>query len=273
MALVVRTNSASNGSLNEQISTSRALARSFERISSGKRIARAADAGGLGMADNLRAEAASAVADARSTNGGIGLIGVAEGGSGQVGALLNRARELAFQSASEVLEPIERRYIQDEFVSLTSEIDRISQVTEFNGKALTEGSLTSVSLQVGINASFDDQIDVIPGRLTTTALGLRFASLATSTDALTALTAIDNAIYVVNGYRSDHGAPEDREGGALDSLGTLEVATADAESRIREVDFGYETWMLSHKQIVRQPGVAIHAQANQMNQSARTLLQ
>ena len=134
--------------------TSRARARSFPRSSSVKRFSRAAhDAGGLGMAANLRADAASAVADARSTNGGISLIGVAEGVSGQIGALLTRSRELAIQGASEALESTERRFIQNENASRTSEINHVAAVTEFSSKLPADGSGTSVSVPVGINVA------------------------------------------------------------------------------------------------------------------------
>ena len=274
MALAVRTNTASGNSLNQLNRTSRALARSFERISSGRRIARAADdSAGLGMAENLHADSASAIVAARNTNDGISLIAVAEGASAQVGSLLTRARELAIQSASEVLESTERSYIQDEFVSLTAEIDRIAAVTEFNGKLLTDGTVTSVAVQVGINATSNDQIGVTLGDLTTATLGLGASALDTSTNALTAITAIDAAINTVSGYRSDYGAAENRLGSALDNLGTFEVATTEAESRIRDADFGYETSRLAQNQILQQAGVSILAQANQINQSALSLLQ
>ena len=225
------------------------------------------------MAENLHADSASAIVAARNTNDGISLIAVAEGASAQVGSLLTRARELAIQSASEVLESTERSYIQDEFVSLTAEIDRIAAVTEFNGKLLTDGTVTSVAVQVGINATSNDQIGVTLGDLTTATLGLGASALDTSTNALTAITAIDAAINTVSGYRSDYGAAENRLGSALDNLGTFEVATTEAESRIRDADFGYETSRLAQNQILQQAGVSILAQANQINQSALSLLQ
>ncbi len=275
MALTVRTNVASGSSLNQLNKTSRALSRSFERIASGKRIARAADdAAGLGVAENLRAGAASAVVAGRNTNDGISMIAVAEGAAAQVGNLLTRARELAIQSASETLESTERAYAQTEFVSITAEIDRIAAVTEFNGKLLSDGSVTAVNVQVGIRDTADDQISVILGDLTaSTGLGLGSATLATSAGATSALAVIDDAINTVSGYRADFGSVENRLGSALENLGTFQVTTTEAESRIRDADFGYETAALSQNQILQQAGVSILAQANQINQSALSLLQ
>jgi len=275
MALTVRTNVASSNSLNQLNKTSRALSRSFERISSGKRISRAADdAAGLGVADNLRAGAASAVVAGRNTNDGISLIAVAEGAASQVGSLLTRARELAIQSASETLESTERAYTQTEFASITAEIDRIAAVTEFNGKLLGDGSVTAVNVQVGIRDTADDQIAVTLGDLTASVgLGLGAATLSTAGGATTALGLIDAAINTISGYRADYGSVENRLGSALENLGTFQTTTLEAESRIRDADFGYETAALSQNQILQQAGVSILAQANQINQSALSLLQ
>jgi len=275
MALTVRTNVASGNSLNQLNKTSRALSRSFERISSGKRISRAADdAAGLGVADNLRAGAASAVVAGRNTNDGISLIAVAEGAASQVGSLLTRARELAIQSASETLESTERAYTQTEFASITAEIDRIAAVTEFNGKLLGDGSVTAVNVQVGIRDTADDQIAVTLGDLTASVgLGLGAATLSTAGGATTALGLIDAAINTISGYRADYGSVENRLGSALENLGTFQTTTLEAESRIRDADFGYETAALSQNQILQQAGVSILAQANQINQSALSLLQ
>ena len=151
MAITVKTNVAANGALNELNRTTRALSRTFERISSGLRIARAADdAAGLGVAESLRADAASAKVAARNINDGISIIAVAEGATGEIASILVRLRELAIQSMSGTLATTERAYIDDEADQLVSEIARISAVTEFNGVSLTNGAVTTMDVQVGI---------------------------------------------------------------------------------------------------------------------------
>ncbi len=276
MPLTVRTNIAASNSLNQLNKTSRALSRSFERISSGKRIARAADdAAGLGVAENLRADARSAAVAQRNANDGVSLIAVAEGSTAEVANLLTRARELAIQSASDTLGNTERAYIELEFVAISDEINRIAMTTEFNGEVLTDGSVTAISVQVGINATSNDQITLTLGDLRATALGVDTTSvtLATSADAILALGAIDAALNTVVGYRASYGATENRLGSAIENLGTFQTNTTEAESRIRDADFGFETATLSQNQILQQAGVSILAQANQINQSALSLLQ
>jgi len=274
MAITVKNNSAAANALNNLNKTSRALSRSFERISSGQRIARAADdAAGLGVAENLRAASSSAEVAGRNTNDGISIISVAEGASTEVSGILTRMRELAVQGASETLNSTERLYVQDEYTSLASEIDRIASVTEFNGTTLTDGTTTGIAVQVGINNTANDQISITLGDLTTATLGVDAIDMSTAAGASASLTDIDAAINSVSGYRSDYGAVENRLGNALNNLETFGQSTLEAESRIRDADFGKETADLSQLQILQQAGVSVLSQAKSINQAALSLLQ
>jgi len=159
MSISVNTNMSSLGAQHQLSQTQKALAGSFERLSSGLRIAKAADdSAGLGVAENLDTVSRSARVAMRNANDGISVIATAEGSTNEVADILKRMRELATQSASETLASTERDYIQDEFEQLSAEVDRISQVTEFNGIALTEGTNASLAVQVGVNGTSNDQI-------------------------------------------------------------------------------------------------------------------
>jgi len=274
MAITVKNNLAATGALNALNKTSRALAGSFARISTGLRISKAADdAAGLGVAENLRAAYSSADVAARNVNDGMSIIGVAEGAAGEVADILVRMRELAVQSSSETLGDDERAYVQDEFSQLNEEIARIASVTEFNGMSLADGVTSTLSVQVGINNTADDRITISLGDLTTTTLGTDTLDLSTSANAQTAIDGIDAAIGAVSAYRSSFGSVENRLNSALNNLETFSETTKSAESAIRDADFGYETAQLSQNQILQQAGVSILAQAKSLNQSAQQLLQ
>lgn len=276
MAITVRTNTTASNAVKDLNKTSRALSRSFERISSGKRISRASDdSAGLGVAENLRSLSASASVAARNTNDGMSIIAVGEGASNEVSNILVRMRELATQGASETLGSTERAYVQSEFTSLSSEVDRIANVTEFNGQKLADGSTTSIAVQVGVRATADDQITISLGDLTAATLGVDTGSIdmSTATGAQAALATIDTAMNSVSAYRASYGATENRLGNALNNLETFEQTTREAESRIRDADFGSETAQLSQNQILQQAGVSVLSQAKTINQSATQLLQ
>jgi len=277
MAITVRTNTSAAGALKDLNRTSRALARSFERISTGKRIARAADdAAGLGVAENLRAASSSAAVAGRNTNDGISMIAVAEGATSEVANILVRMRELAVQGASGTLDDDERAYIQSEYTELAQEVDRIADVTEFNGQVLTNtASGLSLNVQVGINDTTNDVIGVTFGDLSAATLGVDSANMnmSNATAAGDAITDIDAALDTVNEYRAEYGAVENRLNSALNSLETFRQTTLEAESRIRDADFGAETAQLAQNQILQQAGVAVLSQAKSINDAALSLLQ
>jgi len=276
MAITVKSNTAANGALTNLNRTTRALSRNFEHLSTGLRIAHAADdAAGLGVAESLRATHTSAVVAARNINDGISIIAVAESSTNEVSNILIRIRELAVQSASDTLANTERSYIQTEYTQLASEIDRIANVTEFNGVSLTNGQVTTMNVQVGVDNSSNDQITLSLGDLRATVLGVDAAnlSLATSAGAFTAITALDTALQTVSSVRSSFGATENRLNSALNNIEAYTEATRAAESRIRDADFGFETAQLTQNQILQQAGVSVLGQAKNINQSALTLLQ
>jgi len=181
-------------------------------------------------------------------------------------------RELAVQSSSGTLGNTERSFIQDEFVQLRSEVSRIAQVTEFNGIFLSNGSTSSLNVQVGINSDANSQISFSLGSLTTDALGISGILLDTAANALSALSILDTALGTVNSNRSVYGAAQNRLESSLNNAGVLVEALSAANSQIIDTDFATETANLTKLQIMQQAGVAALAQAKGINQSVLSLL-
>jgi flagellin len=255
--------------------TNKNLANSLTRISSGMRINRAADdAAGLGVATNLETSITSTRQAMRNTNDGISIIQTAESAANEVTDILQRMRELAVQSGSETLDDDERSYIQDEFVQLSEEVERIAQVTEFNGVALTNNSATSLDVQVGIQNNTTSRIAIDLGDLRATSLGVASTQVALSsvTSAQEALDAFDTALDSINGLRSSFGAVQNRLDSALNNSQVYSESLASAEANIRDTDFAAETSNLTKMQIMQQAGVAALAQAKNINQSVVSLL-
>ncbi len=275
MALVVNTNTASLNAINNLNQTTRDLQGNYGRISSGMRIARAADdAAGLGVAESLESQSVSGRQAMRNTNDGISVIQTAEGATDEVSDILVRMRELAVQSSSETLNDDERAYIQTEFEQLSDEIDRIAASTTFNGTALADGTNTSLDVQVGINNSADDRITITLGDLTASTLGVDTGSvdLSTAAGAQAAIDVFDTALDSVSEIRSDYGAVQNRLDSALANMETYVENLEGAESQIRDADFAYETAELARNQILQQAGVSVLAQAKNMNQGVLNLL-
>jgi len=275
MALVINHNLASTNAQRNLSNTGRSLGKAFERVSSGLRVNSAADdAAGLGVAENLEAASRSARVAMRNTNDGISVVQTAEGATSEVGNILKRMRELAVQSSSETLESTERAYVQDEYSSLASEVDRIAQVTEFNGLKLTNNSNTSLAVQVGVNNTSNDRISITMGDLRSTTLGVDTGSMSlnSAASAQSAISTIDTALDSVNGYRSSYGAVQNR---LTDSLVNLEVYSENlvsAESRIRDADFAHETAEMAKLQIMQQAGLSVLSQTGAASQGVLSLI-
>ncbi len=275
MALTVNTNVASMRAYTNLSRTSRNLQGSFQRISSGLRITKAADdAAGLGVAESLDAQEISARQAMRNTNDGISIIQTAEGSTNEVANIVKRMRELAVQASSETLASTERAYVQSEYLSLESEVERISQVTEFNGIALANGTNSVLNAQVGVMDSSNDRIAITLGDLRVTTLGIDSGSIdmSTAAGAQAAITTLDTALDTLNGYRSDYGATQNRLDSSLTNMETYAENLASAQSQIRDADFAWETAQLSKHQVMSQAGTSILAQANQVTQGALSLL-
>lgn len=130
--------------------STRSLAQSFERLSSGLRINRASDdAAGLAIADSLNTDTRVYTQGIRNANDGISLLAVAEGAVENLSNILIRMRELAEQSANGTLSFVQRGALHEEAAALRNEYNRIVGSTKFNGLNLTDASLSNVSLQVG----------------------------------------------------------------------------------------------------------------------------
>lgn len=275
MAIVVNSNTTAMDALGHLNRTNRGLKSTFAKISSGLRINSAADdSAGLAVAENLQSEAQSLRQAQRNTHDGISVIQTAEGATTEVGDILKRMRELAVQSSSETLANSERSFIQDEFEQLTAEVDRIANVTEFNGISLGNNANTQLNVQVGIQDTSADRISIELGDLRASALKINTGSLsmATVTGAQSALATIDTALDSLNGYRSDYGAVQNRLESALNNLEIYQQNISSAESRIRDADFAHETAQMSKYNIMQQAGTAILSQANGISQGALRLI-
>ena len=273
MALVVNTNVSSLAAQRNLSINQAQLGRSVERLSSGLRITRAADdAAGLGVSETLRAQIRSINQANRNAGDGISLTQVADGAAATVGSLLSRMRELATQSASGTLGATERSYLDQEFVALRSEIDRIATTTEYNGQPLLSGSSNTFEVFIGFKSGSGNSLNVALADLDVAAVGLTGASVSTAAAAQTMLSNIDSAISAVATARANYGSIQSRFEVAIQNLTVTAENFTAAESRIRDADIAQETSVFTKNQILTHSGIAILAQANSLPQQALALL-
>ena len=126
-----------------------AQGKAMEKLSSGLRINRAADdAAGLAISEKMRSQIRGLNQASRNAQDGISMIQTAEGALSETQAIGQRMRELAVQSANGTYTDEDRALINQEFLQLKSEIDRIATDTEFNGNKVLNGSLSGKEIKV-----------------------------------------------------------------------------------------------------------------------------
>ncbi|MEG2667402.1 MAG: flagellin, partial [Lachnospiraceae bacterium] len=164
-----------------------AVAKNLEKLSSGYKINRAGDdAAGLAISEKMRAQITGLKTAQKNANDGISLVQTAEGALTEVHSMLNRMVELTDQSANGTYDDsVDRVNLQKEITSLKSEIDRISEGTNFNGINLLDGSMGGYSKNGTVAAGTDLKMSVVGGSLAAAA-EVKLTSTVTSGQALAA---------------------------------------------------------------------------------------
>ena len=146
----VNSNGAAMFALNKMTITERDMTTAMERLSSGKRINHAGDdAAGAAIADRMTAQIKGLEQSVRNAGDVISMAQVTEGALDESSSIIQRIRELAIQSASDVMNAEERSYLDAEVVQMMAELDRVTRDTTFNEIAVLDGSFADRRFQIG----------------------------------------------------------------------------------------------------------------------------
>jgi len=269
MALSIRSNLTSLRSLTHLGRTDQALATVLERLSSGKRINRAADGPtDLVVGTRLETESIAVKQAIRNANDGISIVQTAEAASSEVTDLLQQMRELTVEGSSASLTASERTALNDEYLELRDEISRISTSTEFNDISLAVTTVGSINIQVGINSGASSRIAITLGSLATSDLFTNggTSNLLSTSAALAAVDNVDSALDTVSGYRASFGATQIRLDSAVSFATSLSENLTISESNILDSDTAFLTSEATRLTLLGSAGVAALAQANNLNE-------
>jgi len=267
MGLRIATNMAAQAANRNLYNSTTSLSKSYERLSSGQRITRAGDdAAGLSISENLRSQIRSMGQAERNANDGISFVQVAEGGLTEISNIMIRLRELAVQAGSDTIGDRERGYINTEVQSLIGEVDRIANVTNFNGTPLLNagGNKSVLEFQVGVRNSDEDRIkfDVQENDVRIGALGIDGVNYETIDGARDALDSVDKGLGKVLATRARLGAAQNKLQSTVNNLLISKENLAQARSRIADTDVAAETTELVRGNILQSAGISVLAQAN-----------
>ena len=262
----------------------------MESLSTGKSINRASDnAAGLSIRETMTSQINGLNAAIKNANDSISLLQTADGALNETSTMLQRMRELAVLSVNDTYSSTQKAAMSSEFNQLSSEIDRISTQTQWNGMAILSGSgglysgngsTGAFTFQVGANTTQTVSVTIgnvaITSALSTgivgTLGGLSAATISTASGATTAIASLDTALTTLNTQRSTIGAMVNRLAHAVDNLTNVAQNAEDSRSKVQDTDYAAATSELARTQIISQAATAILAQANQQPQSVLSLL-
>ncbi|MGI4993235.1 flagellin [Halobacteriovorax sp. GFR7] len=276
MGMRINTNVTSLAAQRSLGQSNSAQSKSLEKLSSGTRIVRSADdAAGLAISEKLKGQIRSTNQAERNASDGISMIQIAEGGLNEVSNILVRLRELSVQAASDTVGDTERQFTDLEYQNLKQEIQRISEVTEFNGKKLLTGTGDKFDIQIGINNDdFQDRIQFDTNVLNSSLenLGVADLEVGSKEGAQSALANLDSAIESIAGQRAELGAKQNRLNSTINNLQISSENLSAANSRIRDTDYAAETAKKAKNDILVNAGSSVLAQSNSQGAAALKLI-
>ena len=285
---VVNTNVSASVAQAALARNERALGAAMEKLSTGKKINSAADnAAGLAISTQMTSQIRGLGVAVSNANDAISMVNTAEGALDEITTMLQRMRELAVQAGTGTTAATDRTYLQSEFTALRTEIDRIADNTQWNGRNILDGSAgastgkSTVAFGIGQDGTaaqtlstsfgnFNNTTGKLSGLASKVITGTTIASAITQ--AAATITEIDVVIADVSAQRASFGAVSNRLTHALDSLTNTKTNAEAARSQILDTDYAAATSELARTQIIQQASTAMLAQANAMPQTVLALL-
>ena len=275
MGLRIATNTASESVERNLNEASAKIGKSLNRLSSGKRITKAADdAAGLAVATNLKAQIQGLRQATQNANSGMSLIQATEGGLNVVSNILVRLRELSIQAASDTSGEQEKAFLNNEYQQLLGEIDRVSKSTTFNKVKILNGDGRVLSFQVGTQSSRSNQINFDSSRanISIDNLGISSSRIHEKDDALDAIEDIDKAINNLSEQRSHLGSVQSRLTSTISNLESQVLSQSEARSVIEDADIAEEVSSLTSNNIIKNAGISALVHSNELHAAPLKLI-
>lgn len=255
--------------LSELANTSRDLATTFERLSTGRKINSASDdAAGLAIATRMESQLRALGAAERNAQMGISMIQTAEGYLGSVTSDLQRMRELSVQAANGTLNDADRAAIQEEMNALRENIDYTFRSAEFNSKQIFSGQ--TQEYQVGTSAS--GTINVEYPAMSAESIGLGEVDVSTREGAEAAISQISSAMDDVLEVRTNLGASQNRLESALNTISQARIDTLSSLSTMRDANIVEELINQSQLMTKLESQLMVAGQINRLNRSIVPML-
>jgi len=151
MSLTINSNPEAMNASRNLNGTENMLATAMQRLSSGLKINSAADdVAGYAISESLQSQVNGLNQASENIQDAVALAQTAQGALNDVNQMLQRIRELAVQYSNGTTSEEDQKAIISEAGQLSSEIKRVGETTQFNGKNLLNAN-EEIKFQVGAN--------------------------------------------------------------------------------------------------------------------------
>ena len=271
MAITINTNPSASISALNLTRSQNLLQKSLARLSSGSRIAEAADdAGGLAVSMKLSAAIKRTDAQYSNVSNALSFLQTQDGVLKSASQVMERISELATLYGDVTKSTADKANYDVEFTNLVSQLSQF-QATTFNGVSMFAASATNLTVYLTNDGS--QSMGISQAVLLGTDVSAVTSAVSLSQLDGADLSKVTDAIQGLATLRATNGAQASRLQYALDSLATNRTNLEAANSRIFDVDVAAETTRLARNNILVQSGAAMLAQANASSQIALKLLQ
>lgn len=217
---------------NRNLYGTQSLYRSYQQLSSGKRINSAADdAAGLAIAQKMQTQTNGYDVGRRNALTSQDMVNVAEGGLSSVTDSLQRIRELSIQASNTAI------YGADDLESIQQEIDQLkasisdaAKNTQFNTMNLLDGSMKNSHVASSPDGS---GMDINMPNAVLSALGIEDYDVTGDFD----ISVIDDALENVSSARSNLGAVSNRLDHTINYNSYASYNMTASQSRIEDLDY------------------------------------
>lgn len=286
MALTINTNISSLIAQRNLANATTSLNQAIERMTTGYKINHASDnAAGYSIARNWETQLGSLDIAADNAATGADMLTTLEDNYALLTDHLQRVRDLTEQAANGTYGSQSLKAIKSEITARLEEVDRIAANCEFNGLEMMNGTMSDISLQVGLYAGDDSQIvlndtlfakadvkSLFGGTDELATIANKCAGLQAGTDASTMLTKIDEVINTISGRITTLGAAQNRIDSAIESISVQSENITSSLSTLRDTDIAEESSNYIQAQILQQAAATLLSTANQTPSIALNLL-
>ncbi len=254
--------------------TQKKLEVSMQQLASGSRFANSSiDPAGQAISETLKSQARGFESATMNAQNASSLVQQAEGALNEQNNILIRLRELSVQSASDTFSEVERGFLNNEYVQLTEELDRIAKTTRFGSQNLLDGTERTYEFHVGIGSQADNIIKYQQDSNTTAVqLGLDGLSIEDQSGARESLDALDSALEKIGSTRAKLGSVQSRMEYVINNNESQRENLILAQSKIADTDVAKTISDIKRSQIMQQYQIAMLATSNESDGLALRLV-